>query len=131
MRLSNRRGEKRKIEGAVFLQKNMGRVRGPTAFRRNRTYMIGELSVMVLMHEDDLSARQIAERIVPVAHQYRFNNSTLGWILTRTHGIIKTKSSPTSIGTYSVEPGRNPDLPQKTRQRLAAHLEKFNPPTGD
>lgn len=93
--------------------------------------MIGELSVMVLMHEADLSARQIAERIVPVAHQYRFNNSTLGWILTRTHGIIKTKSSPTACGTYSVEPGRNPDLPQKTRQRLAAHLEKFNPPSGD
>lgn len=131
MRLSNRRSEKRKIEGAVFRRENMGRVRGPTTFRRNRTYMIGELSVMVLMHETDLSAREIAERIVPVAHQYRFNNATLGWILTRTHGIIKTKSSPTACGTYSIEVGRNPDLPQKTRQRLAAHLEKFNPPSGD
>ena len=93
--------------------------------------MIGELGVFVLLHESDLSASQIAERIVPVAHQYRFNNATLGWILTRTHGIIKARSSPTASGTYSVEPGREPDLPQKTRQRLAAHLEKFNPPSGD
>jgi len=128
--LSNRRDEKGKIEGEVFRRENMGRVRG-IAFRRNRTYMIGEISVGVLVVEPGLTARQIAERIVPVAHQYRFNNSTLGWILSRTPGIIKIQSSPTSIGTYSVEPGRLPDIPNKTRQRLEDHLQKFNPPMGD
>ena len=122
--------EKRKIEGEVSRREIMGRVRG-AAFRRNRTYMIGEISVAVLVEEPDLTARQIAERIVPVAHQYRFNNATLGWILSRTPGIIKIKSSPTSIGSYSVEAGRIPDLPQKTKQRLHDHLQKFNPPMGD
>lgn len=107
----------------------MGRVRG-TTFRRNRTMVIGEVAVRVLQLEPELSSRQIAERIVPVIRQYRFNNATLGWILKRTPGVITTKASPGSSATYSLEPGREAYLAQKTEIRLLEHLEKFQPPTG-
>lgn len=93
--------------------------------------MLGEASVRTLQHEQGLTSSQIAERIIPVMSQYRFNNSTLGWILNRTPGIIKQKASPTSIGVYFVEVGRIAHLPQQTEKRLLEHLTKYHPPTGD
>lgn len=91
--------------------------------------MLGEVSVKVLELEPGLTSRQIAERIVPVVHQYRFNNATLGWILARTPGVI-AESRPHKIATYFLEPGRTATLPQNTERRLMAQLEKFHPPKG-
>lgn len=122
--------EKRKIEGVVFRRRSMGRVRGQP-FRRNRTFMIGEAAVAVLEREQGLTARQIAERIVPVVHQFRFNNSTLGWIVARTPGIIAVSTSPHKISTYELEEGRTADLPKATQARIEAQLQKFYPPSGD
>lgn len=119
--------EDRKIEGEVSRRKPMGRVAGVT-FRRNRSMMLGEVSVRVLQIQPGLTSRQIAERIVPVVHQYRFNNATLGWILKRTPGVIVVKSSPSKVATYELEPGREAYLPQNTEKRLLNQMEKFHSP---
>ena len=109
----------------------MGRVSGSVPLRRNRSYVIGEVTVAVLQREPGLTAAQIAERIVPVVHMFRFNNSTLGWIIARTPGIVKLHSNPHKIMQYGIESGRVADLPNQTRQRLEQQLEKFHPPSGD
>lgn len=93
--------------------------------------MIGEAAVAVLEREQGLTARQIAERIVPVVHQFRFNNSTLGWIVARTPGIIAVSTSPNKVSTYELEEGRTADLPKATQARIQAQLQKFYPPSGD
>ena len=120
----------KRIEGVRGSVANMGRVAG-VPFRRRRSYILGEASVAVLIHQPGLTSLQISERLNGVLKQYRFNNSTLGWIVSRTPGIQHHRTPNGNVNQYFVEPGRSPDLPQKTEKRLAKHLEKFHPPTGD
>jgi hypothetical protein len=93
--------------------------------------MLGEAAVAVLLHEQRLTSSQIAERISPVLHQYRFNNQTLGWIVVRTKGITRTTDSEAGLGIYEVDTDRIPDLPQRTLQRLKKELEKYHSPKGE
>lgn len=120
----------KRIEGVGGSVANMGRVRG-VPFRRRRSYILGEASVAVLIHQPGLTSRQISDRLNGVLKQYRFNNSTLGWIVSRTPGVDYIKGTNGNVNLYFVEHGRSPDLPLKTQDRLLKHLEKFHPPTGD
>lgn len=120
----------KRIEGVGGSVPIMGRVRG-APFRRRRSHILGEAAVAVLLHEQRLTSSQIAERISPVLHQYRFNNQTLGWIVVRTKGVTRTRQTEGGLGIYEVDSNRIPDLPQKTLKRLEKELEKYHSPTGN
>ena len=84
------------------------------------------MSVFILKREPGLTASQIKDRINPAARQYQFSNTTLGFILGRTPGIVVVRKTPSHSATYEIEAGRIAKLPQGTQDRLLQSLELFN-----
>ena len=95
----------------------------------NRSRFIGELIVAVLEARGPLEARQILEPISQVEHMRRYSVRSIGSIAGKMPGIIMVKERPRAL--FDIEPGRKPELPQRTLKRMAEVNSRYSPPSGE
>ena len=101
----------------------------PSVGRSAKAFFIGEAVVAILEVKGPLESRQIIEHLVRLDSMRHFNIGSVGQIAGATPGIFKLRARPRAI--FSIEPGRQTQLPAKTHSRLLEILSENLPPTGE
>jgi hypothetical protein len=95
----------------------------------NRSRFIGELIVAVLEARGPLEARQLLEPISQVEHMRRYSVRSIGSIAGKVPGVIMVKERPRAL--FDIIPGRKPNLPKRTQNRIDQVNSRYSPPSGE